>query len=43
LIGRIDRDGPGAFGTLMDDVVAGIVTGLLLLTVLYFLPDGVLE
>jgi len=43
LIGRIDRDGPGAFGTLMDDVLAGIVSSLLLLAVLYFLPSGVLE
>ena len=30
LIGKIDRDGPGAFGTLFDDVLAGLVVGMLL-------------
>ena len=30
LIGKIDRDGPGAFGTLFDDVLAGLVVGLLM-------------
>ena len=42
LIGRIDRDAPGAFGTLMDDVLAGVVAAAVLLGALYFLPSSML-
>ncbi len=30
LIGRIDRDGPGAWGTLGDDILAGVIAGIII-------------
>ena len=37
LVGKIDRDVPGTWGTLGDDLLAGVLAAALALTLLYFL------
>ena len=40
LIGKIDRDVAGAWGTLGDDLLAGAVAAVIGAALLYFLPEG---
>ena len=40
LIGKIDRDVGGAWGTLGDDLLAGAVAAVIGAALLYFLPEG---
>ena len=42
LIGKIDRDVAGAWGTLGDDLLAGAVAAATGAGLLYFLPGGLL-